>query len=381
MEGLGRDYDAILIIAASEQDADLYYATRFWAPDPFIFIQVPGEKLIVTTDLEVDRAKAEASVGRVLRFTEYEERVRARGILEPSMIDVVAEVLKEVGAKRLLVPGSLGLQYADPLREKGFALTFKKTPFFEARLQKTQEEIAWIEETQRWIERACDEAVLMLRESDIHQGLLYYDGQVLTSERVRQAIHTTLLEGDCIGQRTIVAGGEDAVDPHNIGRGPLRPHQAIVLDIFPRSAKTGYFADMTRTVVKGKAPDALKRMYDAVLAAQERGIALVRAGADGREIHQEVAAVLEKAGFETKREGGRMQGFFHGTGHGVGLEIHEPPRISVKGSPLQEGNVVTVEPGLYYPGIGGIRIEDLVVVEEGGCRNLTRYPKGLELLP
>lgn len=381
MEGLGREYDAILIIAASEQDADLYYATRFWAPDPFVFIQVPGEKLIVTTDLEVDRAKAEASVDRVLRFTEYEELAKQKGISEPSMIDVVAEVLNGVGAKRLLVPGSLGLQYGDPLREKGFTLTFKRTPFFEERLQKTQEEIAWIEETQRWIERACDEAVLMIRESDIHKGFLYYEGQVLTSERVRQALHIKLLEGDCTAQRTIVAGGEDAVDPHNIGRGPLRPHQAIVLDIFPRSAKTGYFADMTRTIVKGKAPDALKRMYDAVLAAQERGIELVRAGADGREIHKEVAAVLERAGFETKRDGGRMQGFFHGTGHGVGLEIHEPPRISIKGSPLKEGNVVTVEPGLYYPGIGGIRIEDLVVVEEGGCRNLTCYPKGLELLP
>lgn len=381
MEQLGREYDAILMIAASEQDADLYYATRFWAPDPFVFIQVPGEKLIVTTDLEVDRAKAEASVDRVLRFTEYEELAKQKGISEPSFIDMVVEVLNGVGAKRLLVPGSLGLQYADPLREKGFTLTFKRTPFFEERLQKTQEEMAWIEETQRWIERACDEAVLMIRESDIHKGLLYYEGKVLTSERVRQALHIKLLEGDCIAQRTIVAGGEDAVDPHNIGRGPLRPHQAIVLDIFPRSAKTGYFADMTRTVVKGKAPDTLKKMYDAVLAAQERGIELVRAGADGREIHKEVAAVLERAGFETKRDGGRMQGFFHGTGHGVGLEIHEPPRIGIKGSPLKKGNVVTVEPGLYYPGIGGIRIEDLVVVEEGGCRNLTRYPKELELLP
>lgn len=381
MEGLGKDYDAVLFIDASESNADLYYATHFWAPDPFIFVEVPGEKLIVASDLELDRAKAEASVNRVLRLTEYEERARRMGIHEPSLVDILVEILEELHAKRLLVPGSLGIQYADPLREKGFTLTFKKVPFFEERLIKSEAEIAFIAETQRWVERACDEAIRLIQESDVHNGFLYSDGEVLTSERVRRVIHLKLLEGDCVGQRTIVAGGEDAVDPHNIGSGPLRPHQAIVLDIFPRSAKTGYFADMTRTVVKGKAPDALKRMYEAVLAAQERGIALVRDGADGREVHKEVAAVLEKAGFETKQEGGRMQGFFHGTGHGVGLEIHEPPRISAKGSPLRRGNVVTVEPGLYYSGIGGVRVEDMVVVEESGCCNLTHYPKFLELLP
>jgi len=381
MEGLGKNYDAVLFIDASESNADLYYATHFWAPDPFIFVEVPGEKLIVASDLELDRAKAEASVNRVLRLTEYEEQARRRGIREPSLVDILVEVLEELRVKRLLVPGSLGIQYADPLREKGFTLTFKKVPFFEERLIKSEAEVAFIAETQRWVERACDEAIRLIRESDVHTGFLYSDGEVLTSERVRQVVHLKLLEGDCVGQRTIVAGGEDAVDPHNIGSGPLRPHQAIVLDIFPRSAKTGYFADMTRTVVKGKASDALKRMYEAVLAAQERGIALVRDGADGRAIHKEVAAVLEKAGFETKQEGGRIQGFFHGTGHGVGLEIHEPPRISVKGSPLKRGNVVTVEPGLYYPGIGGIRVEDMVVVEESGCCNLTHYPKFLELLP
>ncbi len=373
------EYDAIVIVDASEQNADLYYATRFWAPDPFIFVQTREARLLATTDLELDRAKVEARVDQVLRLSDYEERLKQKEVSEPSLVDILAELLQEVGARRLLVPGNFGLQYADPLRERGFQLSFKRPPFFEERLVKTGEEIAAIEETQRWIERGCDEAIRMIQESDVHDGLLYYEGEVLTSERVRQAIHRIFLEGECVASRTIVAGGEDAVNPHTIGSGPLRPNQAIVLDLFPRSAKTGYFADMTRTVVKGKAPDPLKRMYEAVLAAQEKGIALIRDGADGRTIHKEVATVLEKAGFETKQEQGRMQGFFHGTGHGVGLEIHEPPRISLKGSVLKKGNVVTVEPGLYYPGVGGIRIEDMVVVEEAGCRNLTRYPKRLEL--
>ena len=141
-------------------------------------------------------------------------------------------------------------------------------------------------------------------------------------------INVTLMEHDCVAQHTIVACGLDGVDPHNQGSGPIRPHQSIVLDIFPRSGRTRYYADMTRTVVKGRASDPLRRMYDAVLAAQLRGIEMVRAGVEGQEIHAEVARTLERHGFETGLVGGRMQGFFHGTGHGLGLEVHEPPRVS-----------------------------------------------------
>ncbi|HET8575937.1 MAG TPA: M24 family metallopeptidase, partial [Methylomirabilota bacterium] len=188
-----------------------------------------------------------------------------------------------------------------------------------------------------------------------------------------------LMENDCIAQHTIIACGEQGVDPHNQGSGPIRPHQGIIFDIFPRSSATRYFADMTRTVVKGRASDELKRIYDAVLAAQLRGIALVRAGASGAAIHAEVNRTLEDRGYLTGVVNGRNQGFFHGTGHGVGLDIHEPPRVSRVDQQLEAGHVVTVEPGLYYPGRGAVRIEDIVVVEEGGCRNLTRAPKA-ELL-
>jgi Xaa-Pro aminopeptidase len=187
------------------------------------------------------------------------------------------------------------------------------------------------------------------------------------------------MENDCIAEHTIIACGEQGVDPHNQGRGPIRPNQGIIFDIFPRSSQSRYFADMTRTVVKGRAPDELRRLYDAVLASQLRGIELIRDGASGSAIHAEVNRTLEARGYMTGVVNGRNQGFFHGTGHGVGLDIHELPRISRLDCELRTGHVVTVEPGLYYPGRGAVRIEDMVLVEPEGCRNLTRSSK-MELL-
>jgi Xaa-Pro aminopeptidase len=187
------------------------------------------------------------------------------------------------------------------------------------------------------------------------------------------------MEHDCIAQHTIIACGEQGVDPHNEGSGPIRAHQGIIFDIFPRSSRSRYFADMTRTVVKGKASDELRRLYEVVLAAQLRGTELVRDGASGAAVHAEVARAMEARGYPTGVVDGRHQGFFHGTGHGVGLDIHELPRIGRVDHQLRAGNVVTVEPGLYYAGRGAVRIEDMVVVEADGCRNLTCFPK-MELL-
>jgi Xaa-Pro aminopeptidase len=287
-------------------------------------------------------------------------------------------VLRERGAGRLLVPGNFGVEYADPLRARGYTLTVKREPFFEERVVKREEEIDYIVATQRATEEAVDAAIGAIRDAKVGgDGFLFLDGERLTSEMLKKIINVKLMESDCVAQHTIVAAGVHGVDPHHQGTGPIRAHESIVMDVFPRSGRTRYFADMTRTVVKGRASPKLKSMYRAVLNAQERGIELVRDGADGKAIHAEVNRVMEKDGFTTGVVGGRMQGFFHGTGHGLGLDIHEPPRISKAGVVLKSGYVVTVEPGLYYLDAGAVRIEDLVVVTPTGCRNLTTFPKGL----
>ncbi len=370
---------ATLFIAASEYDSNLYYATRFIAPDSFIYLEVKGERLMIMSDLEMDRAKTQASVDRVLSYSEIERKAKKQGIKAPTTIDIVNSVLKEFKARRLLVPANFPFIYATRLQELGYSLKPKRDPFYEQRVVKSAEEVRHIELSQRATEEAVTSAHDLLRQATIRDGGLWCDGAVLTSERVKQLINVELMKRNCVAQHTIVAGGEQACDPHNEGSGPLPANRSIIFDVFPRSATSRYFSDMSRTVIRGTVSPELKRLYGAVKDAQEEAITKIKDGADGIKIHQGICSRFEKAGYKTGLVNGRMQGYFHGTGHGVGLDIHEAPRISRTGSLLQEGHVVTVEPGLYYPGLGAVRIEDMVLVTKDGCRNLTNFPKVFEL--
>jgi Xaa-Pro aminopeptidase len=370
---------ATLIIAASESDSNLYYATRFVSPDPFIFLEVKGERLLVMSDLEMDRARSQAAADRVLSYSEIERRLRAQGAATPGTTEVVHAVLQERGITRLLVPGNFPYVYAASLQELGYQLDTKREPFFERRVVKTAEEVRHVEATQRATEEAVAAAHEELRAALPRDRVLWLDGEPLTSERIKKLINVKLMERDCVAQHTIVAGGEQACDPHHEGSGPLPVDRSIIFDVFPRSGVSRYFADMSRTVVRGNPPPELKRLYQTVKDAQEEAITQIRDGADGARIHQRICDRFEAAGYHTGLVNGRMQGYFHGTGHGVGLDIHEPPRISRTGSILQEGHIVTVEPGLYYPGLGAVRIEDMVLVTSDGCRNLTNFQKTFEL--
>jgi Xaa-Pro aminopeptidase len=370
---------ATLFIAASEHDSNLYYATRFMAPDPFIYLEIKGERVMVMSDLEMDRARTQASVDRVLSYSEIEQKAKKQGIKDPTAVDIVHVVLKESKIRRLSVPANFPVIHAARLQERGYSLKPKRDPFYEQRVVKTAEEVRHIEDAQRATEEAVAAAHAMLRRAEIKDEQLWLDGELMTSERIKKLINVKLMERDCIAQHTIVAGGEQACDPHNEGSGPLPAHRSIIFDVFPRSATTRYFADMSRTVIRGTVSPELKRLYSIVKDAQEDAIEKIKDGADGMKIHQGICARFEKAGYKTGLVNGRMQGYFHGTGHGVGLDIHEAPRISRTGSLLQEGQVVTVEPGLYYPGLGAVRIEDMVLVTKDGCRNLTNFPKVFEL--
>jgi len=370
---------ATLIIAASETDSNLYYATRFIAPDPFIYLELKGERVLVMSDLEMDRARSQATVDRVLSYSEIERELKAQGLADPGTTDVVHAVLVRHGITKLLVPATFPFGHAAKLQRLGYELEAKREPFFEQRAVKTEEEVRHIEEAQRATEAAVRAAHEALRAAAVREGVLWLDGAPLTSERIKRLINVALMERECVAQHTIVAGGDQACDPHEEGSGPLPADRSIIFDVFPRSSRTRYFADMSRTVVRGRPSAELQRLYRTVLDAQEEAIAKVRDGADGAKIHREICERFEAAGYRTGLVNGRMQGYFHGTGHGVGLDIHEAPRISRTGSALQEGQVVTVEPGLYYPGLGAVRIEDMVLVTRDGCRNLTDYPKAFVL--
>lgn len=370
---------ATVFIAASETDSNLYYATKFIAPDPFIYLEIKGERILVMSDLEMDRAKSQASVDRVLSYSEIERRVKSQGIAEPGSVDIVHVVLRDAGITQLLVPSNFPFSHAIRLQALGYRIEAKREPFYERRVVKTAEEVRHIEATQRATEVAVAAAHDTLRRATIKGDKVWLDDAPLTSERVKKLINVKLMECECVAQHTIVAGGEQACDPHHEGSGPLPAHRSIIFDVFPRSAASRYFADMSRTVVRGRPSPDLKRLYHTVKDAQEEAIGKIKDGADGLKIHQGICERFDRAGYKTGLVNGRMQGYFHGTGHGVGLDIHEAPRISRTGSLLQEGHVVTVEPGLYYPGLGAVRIEDMVLVTRDGCRNLTNFPKTFEL--
>jgi Xaa-Pro aminopeptidase len=221
----------------------------------------------------------------------------------------------------------------------------------------------------------------MLRSARIGKDRrLLYHNVPLTSEKLRAVIDTAILQTCGVANHTIVAGGRQGCDPHEPGHGPLRAHEPIILDIFPRSQKTGYFGDITRTVVRGRASEAVRRLYETVLQGQLLAFRKVRANTSTAEVHRAVQELFDKKGYKTGRRHGRMEGFFHGTGHGVGLEIHEAPRLGASSTGvLQPGHVVTVEPGLYYPELGGVRLEDVALVTKNGPRNLTRFEKILEI--
>lgn len=370
---------ATLMIAASESDSNLYYATKFIAPDPFIFAEIKGEKVMLMSDLEVDRARHQATVDRVLSYSDYERRARDGGVQTPAVVDVIHVLLQENGVKRIVVPANFSYKHARRLEQLGYQLDLGPEPFYEHRAVKTDEEVRHVEATQRATEAAVAAAFETLRAATVKGETLWLDGEPLTSERIKKLINVALMEMDCVAQHTIVAGGEKACDPHDEGSGPLPADQSIIFDVFPRSASSRYFADMARTVVRGRPTPELARLYQTVKDAQEEAITKIKDGADGAKIHREIMERFDTAGYRTGLIDGRMQGFFHGTGHGVGLDIHEAPRISKTGSTLQEGHIVTVEPGLYYPGLGAVRIEDMVLVTRDGCRNLTNFPKELEL--
>jgi Xaa-Pro aminopeptidase len=368
-----------LLYAASELDADVLYATGFFAPDPFLFIQRGQERILVMSDLEMDRARAQARVDRVLSWSKVAKRLEAAGE-KATAAAVIASVLKELKVRRVVVPRSFSLGLAMELDERGVRLEMGPDPFWPERALKGPSEVRAIETALRAAEAGLEAGIAALRSCRVAKdGYLRRDRRRFTAEDLRAAVNTRIMAEGCLPSHTICAPGDQAVDPHQEGHGPIRAHAPVVMDIFPRSEKTGYFGDLTRTVVRGRASHRLHEVYALVHAGVRLGHSRIRDGSDGPSIHGEIHALFERQGYKTGIQRGRMQGFFHGTGHGLGLEIHEAPSISPRPSTLRAGHVVTVEPGLYYLGLGGVRIEDVALVTKTGSRNLTRVPKQLEI--
>ncbi|WP_313695156.1 M24 family metallopeptidase [Halorarum halobium] len=374
--------DAYCIDAAGD-DSNQLYLSGFDAPDPFFTVYTGETLAMLVSGLEYGRARAESRADTVARLAEYDhhENVEEHGeVAGAARTD--AAFLADLDVDAVLVPDRFPLGLADALREAGVSVDVDHDDVVgSVRATKTPEEVDNVKRAQRANEAAMGAAEALLRSADVDDdGTLTVDGELLTSERVQEEIEVTLLRHGCALDETIVACGADAADPHDRGSGPLEADETIIIDVFPREKASKYHADMTRTFVKGEADAEVRRRFEVTREAKDAAFDALEPGATGRDVHDAVCDVYEDAGYATLRSDPTTEtGFIHSTGHGVGLDVHEGPALNPRGEELKPGHVVTIEPGLYDPAVGGVRIEDIAVVTEDGHENFTDYPVELEL--
>ncbi len=328
-----------LIVAASETDADMLYATKFWAPDPFIFLERNGKRTLVLSDLEIDRGRKQADADEFVMFSDLEREVQGKSKKAPPYEKVLAHFLRKCGVKSTIVPANFPFGYAEELAANKIRVRATNGLFWPAREAKSDKEIEMIGRALRITELGLKRAVEVLKASKPGTGKrLRWRGKTLTSEMLRAEIDSAMLRAGGVPTGTIVAGGDQACDPHS---------------------------------------EAQRKLWETVKAGQGLALKKIKAGIDGMTVHKAIQEFFAERGFPTEVRKGRRVGFFHGTGHGLGLEVHEHPRLQKV--TLKARQVLTIEPGLYYPGLGGTRQEDVVAVARSGCRVLSRFPKQLEI--
>ena len=368
-----------LIIASSEANADMLYASGFRAPDAFSFLEVEGKTHLLLSDLEVDRGRAEAKVDVVDAYSDFEKIAARTSSKRPTFAKVVMAWLIAKKVNKVEVPSDFPLGLAKELKALGLALQPSKGAFLPEREIKSLAEIEAMEAATRIAEAGMNRGLEILRGARIQKDYkLTHRGSQLTSEILRLEMETAVLQAGGVARGdTIVACGEHACDPHARGTGPLFANQLIILDIFPRDARSGYHGDLTRTVVRGNASDAQRHMWETCLTGQKMAIKAMKPGVEGGPVHEKLKQFFAASGYPTKIDNGRWQGFFHGTGHGLGLEVHESPRFGT--TTFFPGQIITVEPGIYMPGLGGVRHEDVALIRKGGVKLLTQIPKPFEI--
>ncbi len=346
-------------------DNNFYYATKFRIPNSaFYIIGIDGTDLLVVPEMEKNRASRESRVKEISSFADlgYHDKLRELKDSRKALSQTLIEFLKTHKAKKILIPPDFPSFLALDFSEH-FEVEVVENPFLKMRAVKSDEEIEKIRDTSVAIIESFKLALELLKKG------------VRDCDELRNEIEMFLFSRGYLAQDTIVSSGKLSADPHCIGYGEIREH--VVIDVFPKSRRHHYYSDFTRTVILEDCPE-IEDMLDAVIEAQQKAISIIREGVTAKEVHYTVCDVLEERGYHTLRKKYR-EGFIHSTGHGVGLDIHEEPRIFENEDTLKAGMVFTVEPGLYYKKWGGVRVEDVVVVRRNGCEVLTEFPRKIDL--
>ena len=380
---------ARIIAGIPARSAALYREIRFSVGDPAALVVLPGrgaalcERLLIIRDIEMERARKGARADRVACPADYAPAGGLSGDRETATAQSVAECVRRAGLGRAVLDRSTPAIYWHELARTGIHVECDPSMGVVERRSKDAQEIGWLREAQAQTEAAMRMACeLVARAGSAADGTLMHAGEPLTSERVRAAIDRFLLDRGYSNPESIVAGGPIGADCHDHGHGALRTGEPVIIDIFPLSRATLYNGDCTRTVVHGTPHPEVVRMHSAVVAAKAAAIAAIRPGVTGEAVHAATSAVMRERGFAMGLPPAGAPnswcGMTHGTGHGIGLDVHEPPLLAAGGPELVVGDALTVEPGLYSRAHGGIRVEDMVVVTAAGCDNLNSLPEGLD---
>lgn len=350
----------------------MLYFSRFSAFDPYLAFSHNGKKIGISHSMEYQRMLLESDFDEVLLLNDIQSpAAKQLGVPDYRKISIsqqVQQIAKKYGIKEFRVGSRFPAGLAFELHAAGLKISPEADgDLFPERIIKTANEIAALRKGNAASAAGFKAVRKALTESKIKGETLIHQGRELTSERLRELISVAALEQGAIALHTITAGGDQACDCHNTGSGPIRPNELIVVDIFPRRPEDGYWGDMTRTFLKGKASDAQKKLVRTVKKAHALGIELIKPGISGGNVHNAIQAFFDKEGYVTERDCPEPRGFFHGLGHGIGLEVHEAPFMRATADwKFRAGMTVTVEPGLYYKGLGGVRIEDTIHVTPGG---------------
>ena len=374
----------VLIYADTVHSPAMRHEVPILVPDPFLYVERDGARHTVSTSFEVDRITAIPGGPQAHASEEFGfDDLIAQGLPREEVdLGVVVNACKALGVEKAVAPPTFPIAVAERLWQSGIQVTSDRETFAARRRVKNDGELAGIRRAQRAAEAGMDAARDLLRRAEPNGSGLVVDGEPLTAERIKDAINAAFVAHRVVAEDFIVAPGAQGAVGHDLGSGPVAAGQSVVIDLWPKDPETACYADMTRTYVVGEPPAELAEYHRHVKAALDRALETTRAGIPAMEPFRAVCDLFQEAGYPTQLSKGPGEvltsGFFHGLGHGVGLEVHEPPWLGRAPGDMVAGDVVTLEPGLYRQGFGGVRLEDLVLVTEDGAENLTEYPYELE---
>ncbi len=366
-ELLDKNNAQFFIQYSTSNDANFYYATNIKIGDPIFYAVNRDGDMVVVPEMEKNRAVREANVSKVLSLNDFNFSRNLKEFDSPreAVAHTYLQFLQSQNTTKVLVPPDFPSFLSFYFKDNGMEVDIVDNPFATSRKIKNEKEIENIRKSSRAAVSGLEHLIELLKKGDKKKDC----------EDLRNRVEMYLYSQGYVAKNTIVSSGMGTAEPHNIGEGAVEEH--VIFDIFPQSKKTGYFSDFTRTIILER-QNEIEDMLDAVIQAKEAGIAVVRDGVKANEVHDKICDVLEGRGYHTLR-GESREGFIHSTGHGVGLEVHEKPSIYTREETLESGMVTTIEPGLYYRDVGGVRVEDTVVVRKNDCEVLTKYPNRVDL--